>query len=179
MKIIQGIEAKVKSVCGDISQPWPPINERFALAKRLSNCQSRRKVGRTIRGRNLASLWNPLVTEMPWAGPLLRQGEQRLLSLGQVHDVPGRRHVLADVLGSLDPPEKGMWEYVNRVFFPVNQGLNAGHLDWHSMECVTPKLQAFLECGLRLHSNDRSAEWKLKWSAIWHSKGVHSVRWSA
>ena len=41
-----------------------------------------------------------------------------------------------------------------------------GHLDWHSMECVTPKLQAFLECGLRLHSNDRSAEWKLKWSAI-------------
>ena len=119
MKIIQGIEAKVKSVCGDISQPWPPINERFALAKRLSNCQSRRKVGRTIRGRNLASLWNPLVTEMPWAGPLLRQGEQRLLSLGQVHDVPGRRHVLADVLGSLDPPEKGMWEYVNRVFFQL------------------------------------------------------------
>ena len=46
------------------------------------------------------------------------------------------------------------------------------------MECVTPKLQAFLECGLRLHSNDRSAEWKLKWSAICHSKGVHSVRWS-
>ena len=37
---------------------------------------------------------------------LLRQGEQRLLSLGQVHDVPGRRHVLADVLGGLDPPEK-------------------------------------------------------------------------
>ena len=25
----------------------------------------------------------------------------------------------------------------------------AGHLDWHSMECVTPKLRAFLECGLR------------------------------
>ena len=57
------------------------------------------------------------MTEMPWAGPLLRQGEQRLLSLGQVHDVPGRRHVLADVLGGLDPPEKGMWECVNQVFF--------------------------------------------------------------
>ena len=32
----------------------------------------------------------------------------------------------------------------------------AGHLDWHSMECVTPKLRAFLECRLRSHSSRKT-----------------------
>ena len=51
---------------------------------------------------------------------LLRQGEQRLLSLGQVHDVPGRRHVLADVLGGLDPPENGEQVYEHSCAVPLN-----------------------------------------------------------
>ena len=54
-----------------------------------------------------------------------------------------------------------------------------GLLEWHSVECATPKIQVILDWGLRSHSTAglRSASW----SGVWNGtpRGQHSRCWSS
>ena len=61
--------------------------------------------------------------------------------------------------------------------FSSDHDLISGYLDWHSTECVTPKIQAILDCwiGVALHRLECRVEAKVECHIALHGTALQAL----